>query len=32
MTYEADVGASSSFSIEKDFNRKVVSDLNRHQS
>lgn len=27
-TYNSDVGASSSFSIEKDFNRKVVSDLN----
>lgn len=27
-TYDSDVGASSSFSSEKEFNRKVVSDLN----
>lgn len=27
-TYDADIGASSSFSSEKKFNRKVVSDLN----
>lgn len=27
-TYDADLGASISFSLEKDFNRKVMSDLN----